>query len=141
MLIGYMRVSKADGSQVTDLQLDTLLAVGVERVQIYMDRASSVHDDRPGLENCLRALRDCDVLLVWRLDRLEPSFGHLVKTVTSLEKRRGAGLRVLTRAKLRVAQAAMTHTSTNVRELCAEIGVSVATLYRHVSLQGTREQG
>jgi DNA invertase Pin-like site-specific DNA recombinase len=29
MLIGYMRVSKADGSQVTDLQKDALIAAGV----------------------------------------------------------------------------------------------------------------
>ena len=29
-LIGYMRVSKADGSQALDLQRDALLAAGVE---------------------------------------------------------------------------------------------------------------
>jgi DNA invertase Pin-like site-specific DNA recombinase len=28
MLIGYMRVSKADGSQATDLQRDALVAAG-----------------------------------------------------------------------------------------------------------------
>jgi DNA invertase Pin-like site-specific DNA recombinase len=30
MLLGYMRVSKADGSQVLDLQRDALIAAGVE---------------------------------------------------------------------------------------------------------------
>lgn len=30
VLVGYMRVSKADGSQTTDLQLDALLAVGID---------------------------------------------------------------------------------------------------------------
>ena len=30
MLIGYMRVSKADGSQATDLQRDALIANGVD---------------------------------------------------------------------------------------------------------------
>jgi DNA invertase Pin-like site-specific DNA recombinase len=30
MLIGYMRVSKADGSQATDLQRDALVAAGVD---------------------------------------------------------------------------------------------------------------
>ena len=34
------------------------------------DLASGVHDDRPGLDSCLRAL--CDVLIVWKLDRLGP---------------------------------------------------------------------
>ena len=88
MLIGYMRVSKVDGSQVMDLQLDALLAAGVEGEQIYTDRASGARDDRPGLENCLRALREGDVLLVWRLDRLGRSFPHLVETVTALEQAR-----------------------------------------------------
>ena len=32
MLIGYMRVSKADGSQVLDMQRDALLAAGVEMI-------------------------------------------------------------------------------------------------------------
>jgi DNA invertase Pin-like site-specific DNA recombinase len=30
VLIGYMRVSKADGSQATNLQRDALIAAGVE---------------------------------------------------------------------------------------------------------------
>lgn len=35
MLIGYMRVSKADGSQATDLQRDALIAAGVDPVHLY----------------------------------------------------------------------------------------------------------
>ena len=40
MLIGYQRVSKADGSQVFDLQRDALLAAGVAEENIYQDKAS-----------------------------------------------------------------------------------------------------
>jgi DNA invertase Pin-like site-specific DNA recombinase len=40
MLIGYARVSKADGSQSLDLQHDALRAAGVEQDNIYDDRAS-----------------------------------------------------------------------------------------------------
>lgn len=40
MLIGYMRVSKADGSQVLDLQCDALLAAGIDTGHIYEDLAS-----------------------------------------------------------------------------------------------------
>ena len=40
MLIGYARVSKADGSQSLDLQRDALIAAGVDARQIYSDRAS-----------------------------------------------------------------------------------------------------
>ncbi len=35
VLIGYMRVSKADGSQVLDLQHDALAAAGVEPSRLY----------------------------------------------------------------------------------------------------------
>ena len=37
MLIGYMRVSKADGSQVLDLQRDALIAAGVLPEHLYED--------------------------------------------------------------------------------------------------------
>ena len=47
MLIGYARVSKADGSQSLDLQHDALRAAGVERDNIYDDLASGGRDDRP----------------------------------------------------------------------------------------------
>jgi hypothetical protein len=40
MLTGYMRVSKADGSQVLDLQRDALLAGGINTAHIYEDMAS-----------------------------------------------------------------------------------------------------
>ena len=44
MLIGYMRISKADGSQTVDLQRDALLAAGLEPDQLYQDLASGKRD-------------------------------------------------------------------------------------------------
>jgi len=49
VLVGYMRVSKADGSQTTDLQRDALIAAGVEPQQLYEDQASGKKEDRPAL--------------------------------------------------------------------------------------------
>ena len=95
MLIGYARVSKADGSQSLDLQRDALRAEGVDAVHVYHDFASGVRDDRPGLDSCVRALRKGDVLVVWKLDRLGRNLAHLVNTVQNLSVR-GVGLRVLT---------------------------------------------
>ena len=94
MLIGYARVSKADGSQSLDLQRDALCGAGVDAASIYQAFASGVRDDRPGLENCLRALRSGDLLVVWKLDRLGRNLTHLVNTVANLSVR-GVGLRVL----------------------------------------------
>lgn len=95
MLVGYMRVSKTDGSQSTDLQRDALLSAGVEADHLYEDQASGKKDDRPQLAACLKALRKGDTLLVWKLDRLGRDLRHLVNTVHDLTDR-GIGLKVLT---------------------------------------------
>lgn len=95
MLVGYMRVSKSDGSQSTELQRDALLKEGVSAVAIYEDMASGKRDDRPGMISCLKSLREGDVLVVWKLDRLGRDLRHLVNTIEEL-KRRGVGFRVLT---------------------------------------------
>jgi len=94
MLIGYARISKADGSQSLDLQRDALTAAGVAPEQIYEDRASGKREDRPGLEAGIKALRDGDALVVWKLDRLGRDLAHLVAIVRDLEKR-GVGFKVL----------------------------------------------
>ena len=95
MLVGYMRVSKADGSQTTDLQRDALLAAGVGPEALYEDKASGSKDDRPQLAACLKALRAGDTLVVWKLDRLGRNLRHLVNVVHDLTDR-GIGLKVLT---------------------------------------------
>jgi DNA invertase Pin-like site-specific DNA recombinase len=95
MLIGYARVSKADGSQSLDLQHDALTLGGVDVANCYSDRASGKKDVRPGLEACLKALRMNDTLVIWKLDRLGRSLHHLVNTVNNLSER-GVGLKVLT---------------------------------------------
>jgi DNA invertase Pin-like site-specific DNA recombinase len=191
VLIGYMRVSKADGSQTLDLQRDALLGAGVKPEHLYADHASGKRDSRPGLEACLKALREGDTLVAWKLDRLGRDLRHLVNLVHDLTGR-GVGLKVLagqgahldtttangrlvfgifaalaefereliiertraglasarargrnggrpfkmTAAKLRLAQAAMGQPGTKVGELCAELGITRQTLYRHVDPTG-----
>ncbi|WP_340619958.1 recombinase family protein [Xenorhabdus siamensis] len=85
--IGYARVSTDD--QNLHLQRDALVAVGCEI--IYEDKASGKNTARPELENCLKALRPGDTLVVWRLDRLGRSLGDLVKVVTHLVDERRVG--------------------------------------------------
>ena len=87
MLIGYARISKTDGSQALDLQKDALIKAGVDTQHIYEDHASGKHADRPGLTSCLKGLREGDILVVWKLDRLGRNLKHLVTTVQELAER------------------------------------------------------
>jgi DNA invertase Pin-like site-specific DNA recombinase len=197
MRIGYARISKTDGSQALDLQHDALVESGVELKHIYNDKASGKKDDRPGLANCLKALRRGDVLVVWKLDRLGRDLRHLVNTVQDLSERsigikvlagkganidttsasgklifgifaalaeferelirertkaglaaarargrRGGRKFALTKAQVRLAQAAMGKKETVVSELCDELGITRATLYRYIGPEGhLREHG
>ena len=95
MRIGYMRVSKSDGSQAFDLQKDALLAAGVDTRHMYEDMASGKKDDRPGMTACLKALRKGDTLIVWKLDRLGRNLRNLVNIVHDLASRE-ISLKVLT---------------------------------------------
>ena len=131
MLIGYARVSKADGSQSLDLQRDALQAAGVEAGHVYHDCASGARDDRPGLDSCLRALRTGDVLVVWKLDRLGRTLAHLVNTVQNLSTR-GVGLRVLT------GQGAQIDTTTAAGRLVFGIFAALAEFERELIRERTR---
>src|SRR5262245_37505398 len=130
-LIGYMRVSKADGSPVLDLQRDALLAAGVTQRHLYSDTASGKNDDRPGLGACLQALREGDTLVVWKLDRLGRSLRHLVNVVHDFTTR-GVGLKVLT------GQGAAIDTSTPAGKLVFGIFASLAEFERDLISERTR---
>jgi len=86
--VGYARVSTID--QDPALQLDALAAAGCAKV--FEDRASGARADRAGLRSAFDYVRDGDVLIVWKLDRLGRSLPHLIETVATLEKR-GVGSR------------------------------------------------
>src|SRR6202030_3991613 len=92
MLIGYARVSKID-QQDTRAQVKALKDAGCKR--IFEESASGGRWDRPQLHKALDQLRDGDVFVVWKLDRLSRSLKDLL---TILEKitQAGAGFRSLT---------------------------------------------
>ncbi len=191
MLIGYARVSKADGRQVLDLQIDALKNAGVKEENIYFDKISGTKEQRDGLDNCLKALREDDILVVYKLDRLGRSLKHLILTIEDLTKRKigfkvlsGQGVNIdtttpsgkmifsifaalaeferelivertkaglesarargkvggrkftLSKSQVRLAQVSMKNKDTSVAELCKELNISRATLYKYVSPNG-----
>lgn len=79
--IGYARVSTDD--QHLDLQRDALTQAGCS--VIYEEAVNGKNAARLELEQCRKALREGDTLVVWRLDRLGRSLSDLVKTVADLE--------------------------------------------------------
>jgi len=129
-LVGYMRVSKADGSQVLDLQRDALIAAGVTERNIYSDTESGKKDDRPGLDACLKAVRTGDTLVVWKLDRLGRNLRHLVNVVHDLNAC-GIGLRVLT------GQGAAIDTTTAAGKLVFGIFAALAEFERELIRERT----
>lgn len=131
MLIGYARVSKADGTQVHDLQIDALKQAGVPANRIYTDEASGARDDRPGLTNALKATRADDVLVVWKLDRLGRDLRHLVNVVHDLNSR-GVSLRVL------AGHGAMIDTTTPAGKLVFGIFAALAEFERELIGERTR---
>ena len=126
-----MRVSKADGSQATDLQRDALLEAGVEPEALYEDKASGKSDDRPHLAACLKALRAGDTLLVWKLDRLGRDLRHLVNIVHELTER-GVGLKVLS------GQGAAIDTTTASGKLVFGIFAALAEFERELISERTK---
>jgi DNA invertase Pin-like site-specific DNA recombinase len=91
--IGYARVSTQE--QNLDLQTDALKAAGCGR--IIEDTASGNRAQRSGLDRARDLLREGDVLVVWRLDRLGRSLRHLIELMAELEKE-GIGFQSITEA-------------------------------------------
>lgn len=82
MLVGYARVSTQE--QKIDLQKDELTKAGCEK--IFYDIVSGAKSERAGLNDTIEYLREGDILVVWKLDRLGRSLKHLIEIVSGLEK-------------------------------------------------------
>ena len=94
LLIGYARVSTTD--QKLDLQMDALAVAGVEPNRIYTDKASGGPGaKRPGFAAAMKACREGDTLVVWKLDRLGRSLMEVLQVFERLAAK-GAGVRVIT---------------------------------------------
>ncbi|SHF65277.1 Site-specific DNA recombinase [Litoreibacter ascidiaceicola] len=93
MQLGYARVSTDD--QATAAQLDALSTAGCGRV--FEERASGGRWDRPELHRMLDQLRQGDVVIVWKLDRLSRSLKDLLSIMEKIDAA-GAGFRSLTEA-------------------------------------------
>jgi len=94
MIFGYSRISKGD-DQNAGLQLKAFKKAGVEKT--FGETASGGRWDRPELHKMLEQLREGDIVVVWKLDRLSRSLKDLLVIMDRIDKAR-AGFRSLTEA-------------------------------------------
>lgn len=93
-LIGYARVSMAD--QNPQLQIDALIKAGVHEKDIYWEKASGTSiKKRREYQAMMKDVREGDVVMIWKLDRLGRNAHQLYATAQEIQAK-GANLRVLT---------------------------------------------
>ena len=86
MKIGYARVSIQD--QDLALQLDALKAADCGK--IYREKMTGSTRERPELQKLLDQLREGDIVVIWKLDRLARSLKDLVNLVNEIQEKGGA---------------------------------------------------
>ncbi len=91
MIVGYARTSTTDQVAGLEAQLRDLKSAGCEKV--YQEQISSVAS-RMQLQAAIEFVREGDVLVVTKLDRLARSVADLLAIVQSLEKK-NVSLRIL----------------------------------------------
>ncbi|WAE63595.1 recombinase family protein [Stutzerimonas sp. R40042] len=126
MRIGYARTSTLEQVAGFEAQERELAAAGAQR--IYKEQVSSVAT-RPELERLLTDLREGDVLVVTKLDRLARSIHHLGEILQQLEAA-GAGLHILGLG---------IDTTTPTGRLMLNVLGSVAQFEREMMLERQRE--
>lgn len=86
-MLGYTRVSTA--SQDAQLQLDALVAAGVQKRDVFADvtSGSKTAIERPGMKKLLEYAEPGDTIVVWRVDRLGRSLIDVLNTVNLLRER------------------------------------------------------
>lgn len=90
---GYARVSTRD--QNLDRQLDALAEFGVNRDNVFMDKASGKDFARPEYRRLLGALRPEDMVVIKSIDRLGRNYDEILEQWRLLTKERGVAIVVL----------------------------------------------
>jgi DNA invertase Pin-like site-specific DNA recombinase len=129
MLVGYARTSTADQTAGLAAQERDLHTAGAEKV--FSEQNSSVAQ-RAVLKACLEFLREGDVLVVSKPDRLARSTAALLAIEADLSKR-GIGLVVLSMGGERL------DTRNPTSKLMLTILAGVATWEREIMLERQRE--
>lgn len=128
MLIGYARTSTTDQKAGLEAQLRDLAQVPCEKV--FQEEVSSVDEvARKQLEEALQFIREGDVLVVTKLDRLARSVKHLLDITERIEAKK---------ATLRILGSGIDTATPNGRLMLNLLG-SIAQFEREIMLERQRE--
>jgi DNA invertase Pin-like site-specific DNA recombinase len=125
-IVGYARTSTTEQIAGLEAQCRDLKEAGVAR--LFSERVSSVAE-RPELQKALDYLRDDDVFVVTKLDRLARSIADLV-SLTKVIKEKRASLRILS---------LNLDTTTPTGKLMLNLLGSIAQFERELMLERQRE--
>lgn len=126
-LVGYARTSTTDQKAGLEAQLRDLKAAGCTKV--FHEEISSIAATRPQLNAALEYVREGDVLVVTKLDRLARSVADLVSIQAGLTAK-GVDLRILSMNL---------DTSTAMGKLMVNVLGSIAEFERELMLERQRE--
>ncbi len=126
MNIGYARTSTVDQIAGLEAQLAELQAVGCEK--IFHEQVSSIAT-RIQLQSAIEFVREGDVLVVTKIDRLARSVGDLLIIIQKLEHKK-VGMRILNLGM---------DTQTPTGKLMLTVLAGVAQFEREIMLERQRE--
>lgn len=126
MIIGYARTSTVDQMAGFESQITELRSIGCEKV--FQEQVSSV-GNRVQLDAALEFVREGDVLVVTKLDRLARSMRDLMSIIHQLERKQ-VGLRILNLGM---------DTKTTTGKLMLTILGGIAQFEREMMLERQRE--
>lgn len=126
MIVGYARTSTVDQEAGFEAQLRALKDAGAEK--IFQEQVSSVQQ-RAELQRALEFVREGDVFLVTKLDRLARSIEHLIGITEALERKK---------VVLRILNLNL-DTSTPTGKLMLNVMGSIAQFEREIMLERQRE--
>ena len=127
MLVGYGRTSTLEQVAGLEAQIRDLTAAGVEK--LFSEQLSSVDAERPQLEAALDFVREGDVLVITKIDRIARSVSHLCAIEAKL-RAKGASLKVLSPEL---------DTSSSMGRLVFNMVAAIAQFEREIMLERQRE--
>ena len=100
---GYIRVSTRE--QNIDRQMNSIMEVGVDEKNIFIDRQSGKDFQRPAYEKMIRKMKKEDLLIVKSIDRLGRNYQDIMEQWRMITKEKQVDIRILDMPLLEIGRA------------------------------------